>query len=151
MNPPRNGEGDRAKRGGGGAGSLRRPTVYTARKLRRQMTLPEAMLWKELRKRPGGLMFRRQHPIDPYVVDFFCGTAALAVEVDGAVHDGEEAVAYDQRRTGELERRGVQIHRVAAAEVMRDIDTVLASIIARAASPLHHAAHGPPPRPGEDF
>ena len=153
MNPPRDGEGDRAPkaRGGGGSGSLRRQAVDTARKQRRQMTLPEVLLWRELRKQPGGLKFRRQHPVDPYVVDFYCGAASLAIEVDGAVHDGHEAAAYDQHRAAELDRRGVRVHRIPAAEVLHDLDAVLASIIERVGSPLRQPFGLPPPRSGEDF
>ena len=58
-------------------------TVLKARALRRNMTLPEGMLWLELRKRPGGFKFRRQHPIGNYIVDFYCPAVRLVVEVDG--------------------------------------------------------------------
>ena len=57
-----------------------------ARKLRRKMTLPEVILWHWLRQRPEGLKFRRQHPTGPYVLDFFCSDARLAIEVDGEAH-----------------------------------------------------------------
>jgi very-short-patch-repair endonuclease len=59
-------------------------TFERARELRRQMSLPEIVLWQALRKaRLGGLRFRRQHPIGPYIVDFYCPAARLAIEVDG--------------------------------------------------------------------
>ena len=66
-----------------------RDIVKRARTLRSEMTLPEGVLWRELRKRPKGLKFRRQHPAGIYVLDFYCAAARLAVEVDGAVHDGQ--------------------------------------------------------------
>jgi very-short-patch-repair endonuclease len=149
--PPRNGEGDRAKRGGGGSSSLRRSTVYTARRLRKTMTPLEAALWQQLRRRPGGLKFRRQHPLDPYVVDFFCREAQLIVEVDGWAHDTEAVAERDRAREQALQGRGFAIVRIAAVEVMRDCTAVVTEILARAGSPLHQPSAGPPPRSGEDF
>ena len=84
------GEGDHAKHGGGGIPAVRAPTrtVRTARRLRRALSAPEARLWSRLRERaPGRPVFRRQHPIGPYVLDFYCAKARLAVEIDGASHD----------------------------------------------------------------
>jgi hypothetical protein len=87
--PPRNGEGDRAKRGGGGPPLLRTPIkqVKRARKLRREMSLPEVLLWQALRTRPGGLKFRKQFPIGAIIVDFACLERRLIVEVDGESHN----------------------------------------------------------------
>ncbi|MBD0414504.1 endonuclease domain-containing protein [Oryzicola mucosus] len=62
-------------------------TVAAARTLRSDMSLPEVLLWEQLRQlRLGGLRFRRQHPIGPYGLDFYCPKARLVVEVDGAHH-----------------------------------------------------------------
>ncbi|MEJ1968138.1 MAG: DUF559 domain-containing protein [Rhizomicrobium sp.] len=80
-----------AERGRGTArsaveGAVRAPilTFKRARALRRKMTLPEILLWQQLRGRKlRGLSFRRQHPVGPYILDFFCASAALAIEVDG--------------------------------------------------------------------
>jgi very-short-patch-repair endonuclease len=148
--PPRNGEGDRRNGGGGGRQQLQRPIVYTARKLRKEMTPPEAMLWQQLRQRPGGLKFRRQHPIDPYVVDFFCPVARLVMEIDGWAHDIAARAHEDEKRDQALSARGFSILRVAADEVLRDAAAVTSAILARAGSPLHQASPGPPPRAGED-
>ena len=62
QNPPRDGEGDRAKRGGGGSPNLRRPEVYEARRARREMSLPEVLLWQRLKGSPQGIAFRKKHP-----------------------------------------------------------------------------------------
>ncbi|HEY5818673.1 MAG TPA: DUF559 domain-containing protein [Mesorhizobium sp.] len=63
------------------------------------MSLPEVMLWDCLRAgRLEGLRFRRQHPIGPYVLDFFCAKGRLAVEVDGRHHDHPGEIAHDERR-----------------------------------------------------
>ena len=151
MNSPRNGEGDRAKRSGGGSDTLRKPETYAARKLRRRMSLPEVLLWQELRERPGGFKFRRQHPVGPYVGDFYAREAALVIEVDGQAHDGADAARRDEMRDREMAQRGLTVMRIRAAEVIQDMDGVVAAIVARAESPLHHASHGPPPRAGEDL
>ena len=130
---------------------MQRPIVYTARRLRREMTPPEAALWQVLRRRPGGLKFRRQHPFDPYVVDFFCREAALVVEVDGSAHDDPGRVQRDEKRDARLQVLGLRILRIPAAEIMRDATTVATEILARAGSPLYRPAAGPPPRSGEDI
>src|SRR5215212_4194348 len=62
-------------------------TVLRARALRRDMTLPEGMLWQVLRTRPDGLKFRRQHPIGRCVVDFYCPATRLVIELDGIGHE----------------------------------------------------------------
>ena len=124
--PPLAEEGDHAQRGGGGDQArplMRAPrsTVHRARQLRREMTLPEVLLWRDLRRgQLDGLLFRRQHPIGPYVLDFFCPAQALAVEVDGAVHDIEGQAAHDGRRDLWLARRGVRVLRFRAADVWSD-------------------------------
>jgi very-short-patch-repair endonuclease len=72
--------------------------VMKARELRRSPTLPEGLLWQQLRTRPGDLKFRRQHPIGFYVVDFYCPAARLIVEVDGESHGMGNRPARDARR-----------------------------------------------------
>ncbi len=154
FDPPRDGEGDRRPKagGGGGAGNLHRPTVYTARKLRRKMSLPEVLLWQRLRGSPGGVAFRKQHPTDPYVADFYCSAAKLIIEVDGQAHDRGDRPQRDEARDVFLRDRGYQLLRIAAEDVLKNPDGVAASIVAYAADPLHRRASraGPPPRAGED-
>ena len=153
-NPPRNGEGDRAQRGGG-ALAASRPNVERARSLRAQMSLPEILLWRDLRLRPGGFKFRRQHPIGGYVADFACLSARLLIEVDGEVHGDEAQCRIDALRQADLERTGFTVLRIAARNVLRDIDPIVRMIVARCESrpPLHHDAlrRGPPPRSGEEL
>jgi very-short-patch-repair endonuclease len=121
-----------------------------ARKLRRQMTLPEVMLWATLRTRPAGLKFRRQHPSGVYILDFYCGDARLAVEVDGEAHSRGDQPIRDEHRDEWLQRADVETLRVPASEILRNIDAVVNGIVARARArlPLHHPAApvGPPPR-----
>jgi very-short-patch-repair endonuclease len=153
VNPPRDGEGDRAQRGGGGYRQMRRPEVDRARKLRRAMSLPEVLLWQRLRGVTTDAKFRRQHQIGPYVVDFFCREASLVVEVDGAAHDAGNRPANDEVRDSFLRENGYNVIHIPAADVLRDADGVAAAIAALvlADTPLHHPADGPPPRAGEDL
>jgi very-short-patch-repair endonuclease len=85
----------------------RESTVKVARKLRSEMSLPETLLWQELRKRPGGHKFRRQHPAGEYVIDIYCAKAALAIEVDGKAHDSGQAVNHGAIRSRWLRRRAI--------------------------------------------
>ena len=103
-----------------------RETVEKARDLRRRMTPPEARLWVCLRgKRLAGLKFRRQHPIGPYILDFFCAEAKLAVEVDGESHADPDQSSHDRRRTVWLRERGLRVVRLAAEDVRVSLDGVV--------------------------
>ena len=132
-------------------------TTGKARRLRRAMPLPEILLWRVLRERPSGLKFRRQHPSGPYILDFFCSDARLAIEIDGEAHERGDRPARDAARDAWLRTAGIETLRIAAAEVLIDLDSVLRAILAAALArlPLHHPAApgGPPPRDelGEDF
>jgi very-short-patch-repair endonuclease len=121
-------------------------TLKRARALRRKMTLPEVLLWQQLRGgKLSGLQFRRQHPIGPYILDFFCPAARLAVEVDGRGHEDAEQFAHDQRRDEWLASEDIAVLRIAAVDILKDgnMENVLARI-ARAAAPST-AFGGPPP------
>src|SRR5258708_15655061 len=83
-----------------------------ARLLRREMTLPERLLWREIRGRRLGPRFRRQVPMEPYLVDFYCPHARLIVEVDGELH--AERQVEDARPTARLESRGYRVIRFQA-------------------------------------
>src|SRR5205823_13655903 len=81
--------------------------ISFARTSRKVPTLSEAQLWHELRSRKlAGLKFRRQHPLHPFIVDFFCPEHRLVVEVDGDVHDRSEIKVVDNSRQANLESRG---------------------------------------------
>ncbi len=97
------------------------------------MTPPELRLWSALRARPAGFKFRRQHPVGPYVLDFYCREAALAVEVDGIVHDMGSNPAGDARRDKWLAERGIMTLRILAADVL-DLDAVVRLITAECRS-----------------
>ena len=102
-----------------------------ARQLRREMDLPEVLLWRQLRGRQLlGLHFRRQHPVGRYILDFYCNQVKLAVEVDGYSHDVSDQPQRDQERDSWLAKRGVETVRIPARDVLKDMDGVLATIIA---------------------
>jgi very-short-patch-repair endonuclease len=103
-----------------------------ARRLRREMTLPEVLLWQRLRLKPNGFKFRRQHPARGYVLDFYCHEARLVVEVDGIAHDMGGRPESDERRNEQLERLGLRILRIPASAVLRDPDGVAAALLAQA-------------------
>ena len=155
QNPPRHGEGDRVKRGGGGPRILQTPIkqVKRARQLRRQMSLPEVLLWKALQPRPDGLKFRKQFPIGGLTVDFTCLSHRLIVEVDGEQHGMGDQPLRDQARDVILKREGFEVMRIPARDVLKNLDGVIRSIVARCSGvgPLHQPSAGPPPRAGEDL
>ena len=91
--------------------------VRFSRKLRAEMTAAERTLWGMLRRNQAGLRFRRQHPIGPYILDFYCPSARLCVEVDGPHHEELEQLEHDLARDAWLEAHGVHVLRVTAAEV----------------------------------
>ena len=70
-------------------------SVNRARELRKRLSPTEIRLWRVLRLRPEGLKFRKQHPFGPFVFDFYCRAAGLAIEVDGLAHDFAETAECD--------------------------------------------------------
>ena len=126
-------------------------TVARARALRREMTLPEVLLWGQIRgRRLDGIRFRRQHPIGPYVLDFYCEDARLAVEVDGDSHAQPEAVEHDRRRTEWLNLRGITVVRIAARDVLSKMAAVVDHIHRQVRDRPPPPRRGPPPPTGED-
>ncbi|WP_343698297.1 endonuclease domain-containing protein [Caulobacter sp.] len=108
-------------------------------------------LWHALRRGGlDGLKFRRQHPIGPYVLDFYCAALRLAVEVDGYNHCIGSRPRRDAVRDQWLSSQGVRTLRLPAHEVMRSVDDTLWAIRAYITDlPPPDAAHPPPPE-GED-
>jgi len=104
------------------------------------MTPPEVRLWLQLRRKIQGLRFRRQHPIGPFILDFYCDSVRLAVEVDGHTHWLGRAPLDDIERDQWLSHRGIRVLRLSASLVMNDMDTAIRTILAAADSK-------PPPHP----
>src|SRR5579883_540196 len=99
--------------------------VDNARRLRRDATDAEAMLWQMLRdRRFGGFKFRRQAPLPPYVVDFYCIQARLAVELDGGQHAETPHTIADEARCATLAMRGVRVLRFWNDDVLRNPEVV---------------------------
>jgi very-short-patch-repair endonuclease len=105
-----------------------------ARRLRREMTLPEVLLWQHLRKQPMGVKFRKQHPVGDYVVDFYCAAKRVAIEIDGKVHDHGDRPQRDDVRDARLRAMGLIVLHFSAADVLRDVETAADSIVRTCAS-----------------
>ena len=102
-------------------------TLETARILRRRMTETENLLWEKLRARQIlGLRFRRQHPIDFFIVDFYCHQARLVIEIDGEIHS--QQADYDDGREAHIEKYDIKVIRFTNFEVINDIEKVLDKI-----------------------
>ncbi len=104
-----------------------KPIIFErARVLRKNMTVAEKKLWNKLSRSQLGVRFKRQHPIDIFIADFYCHTYKLVVEVDGEYHKTQ--LDYDEGRTAELENLGITVIRFTNDEVMSDIDRVVEEI-----------------------
>jgi very-short-patch-repair endonuclease len=103
------------------------------------MSLPEVLLWRELRGQ--AVRWRKGHSAGPYTLDFFCAPARLAVEVDGEAHGTGDRPERDAERDAWLAARGVHVLRIPALEVLRDLDGVLRGLLAEV------GARVPPPPP----
>ena len=111
-------------------GKTTQPYVIAARELRQEPTEAEKILWEALRgKRLNGLKFRRQHPYEHYVLDFFCVEYQLAVELDGSVHGILDQAAYDEERTSFLNEHGLRVIRFRNEEVKKNLSSVLQRIV----------------------
>jgi very-short-patch-repair endonuclease len=127
-------------------------TIIRARRLRRRLSPPEAQLWIRLRARgPGRPLFRRQHPIGPYILDFYCARARLAIEIDGGSHDMGDQPERDARRDAWLLERGIETIRVRVADLRQSFDETLDAIEhmaqARCERQAPSPAFGGPPPP----
>src|SRR5688572_1831507 len=104
-------------------------TRKLARDLRRRMSLPEVLLWKQLKGRQlDGLLFRKQHPVGPYVLDFYCAAARLCVEVDGYTHSTGRHIDGDPARDGWLLKQGIRTLRLSAELVLQSTDDAVLTI-----------------------
>jgi ATP-dependent DNA helicase RecQ len=110
-----------------------------ARQLRRAGTLPERILWNVLRRHLlGGYKFRRQQPIGPYVADFYCEAARLAVELDGRSHEAREA--RDAIRDAFMKGQGIEVLRIHNKDLLQHREAIAETILrvadARAGRPV---------------
>jgi very-short-patch-repair endonuclease len=111
------------------------------------MTTPEVRLWNVLRQsRMEGLRFRRQHPIGRHILDFYCPSARLAIEVDGADHARYAQIRRDRARDAWLSARNIRVIRVQAGDALNDdaLDGFITMLIDVTRAPST-AFGGPPP------
>lgn len=100
-----------------------------ARSNRLYPTEAEALLWEALRdKKNGNFKFRRQHPIGPYILDFYCHASKLAIEIDGGYHNSKDQADYDKNRTVYLEQQGLKVIRFSNDQIVNNLDVVLEEI-----------------------
>jgi very-short-patch-repair endonuclease len=98
--------------------------IEFAREMRHEPTPGEKRMWRLLRhRRLAGFRFRRQHPVPPYIADFYCAVARLVVELDGDIHIGNEDA--DRRREEFLGRQGLRVIRFWNVTVADDPEGVL--------------------------
>jgi very-short-patch-repair endonuclease len=110
-----------------------------ANALRKNMTNAENILWEKLKnKQILNLRFRRQHPIDIFIADFYCHSVRLVIELDGEIHKTQ--IEYDKGRTAELERFDIQVIRFKNDEIKNNIETV----IKRIETTVNHRLKSPP-------
>jgi very-short-patch-repair endonuclease len=109
------------------------------------MSLPEVVLWQALRgSQIASLRFRRQHPVGPYIADFYCAASRLVVEIDGASHSGPDQERHDRARDRWMAANRVRVLRISASHVLDDeaLGGVLVEI-------EELAAAAPPPSTGD--
>ena len=99
------------------------------RYIRKNATDCERILWRHLRNRRfADYKFRRQHPVDPYVLDFYCPALKLAIELDGSGHDSRLRETHDRARTEFLARQEIAVVRFWNHQIREELDSVLEAI-----------------------
>lgn len=99
-----------------------------AQALRANETLAEKLLWAELSNKKLGAKFRRQHPLYKFIADFYCHSLRLVIEVDGGIHNSEEAKEYDENRTYLISEFDIEVIRFTNEEVVNGIENVINTI-----------------------
>jgi very-short-patch-repair endonuclease len=108
-----------------------KPHIFRlAEEMRTNPTEAEKILWKHVKKiRSLGYTFRRQHPIDIFIADFYCHRIKLVIEVDGEVHNDDQSREHDDGRTGHLERYGIKVIRFTNEQVIKNEELVVKQIL----------------------
>jgi len=104
----------------------KRDLFQKAENLRLNLTNAEKILWERLNRNQLGYRFKSQHPIDIFIVDFYCHKLGLVIEIDGKIHLLQHE--YDSGRTSELEKYGLKVIRFTNNEVINDIENVICKI-----------------------
>ena len=101
-----------------------------ARDLRKHMTHAEVLLWQGLKGHSReGFSFRRQHPIGPYIADFYCAKIKLIIEVDGQIHEREDRPQRDALRDQWFAENGIETMRISASDIMADSHDVSDGVV----------------------
>ena len=108
--------------------------IKRARAMRKELSLPEVSLWRELKGQPLGMKFRRQFPVLTYYADFACLSARLLIEIDGIAHDMGDRPERDERRDTELAAAGWHVIRIPATDVLKDVHAAAEIIVKLALS-----------------
>jgi len=117
-------------------------TTKRARELRQEMTWPEKLFWNRVKtKQLFSLKFRKQHPVGPYIVDFYCAELLLVIEIDGMSHTDLDA---DERRQRFLENMGCTVVRYTNDDVIDDVDSVIDDLENRLRMIMNHPPLTPP-------
>ena len=98
------------------------------RRLRKDQTRAEMVLWSRLRRKQSGYKFRRQHSFSKYIIDFYCPALLLAIEVDGNIHDEHTQRTYDELRQRYLEEHWIKVIRFKNEQVYYELESVLSVI-----------------------
>jgi very-short-patch-repair endonuclease len=117
---------------------------HNAEKLRKYQTESEYILWEQLKnKKLGGIKFRRQHPICRFVVDFYCHSSKLVIEIDGGIHKDTKVKENDKNRQAEIEELGLKVIRFSDSDVLFNTTKVLEEILAEVQiqKKLHETTH----------
>jgi very-short-patch-repair endonuclease len=118
--------------------------VKRARELRKEMSLPEVLLWVQLQRHPGGYKFRKQVPQHPYTLDFACLKTRLCIEVDGEAHNRGDQPQKDVARDRIMAVRGFRTLRLSAYEVLKNMEGCVVAIVTACDEAI-------PPRAGEEL
>jgi len=101
------------------------PLIFSnARELRKKLTPAEQVFWLWLKKNFPEYKFRRQHPISIYIADFYTHKHKLVIEIDGLIHNSEEAILNDEKRQNDLENLSLTVIRFTNDQVKNEIELV---------------------------
>ena len=107
------------------------PLIFAkAKQLRNNMTDAEMILWGYLRTKPFGYKFRRQHPIQQFIADFYCHPLQLVIEAVGMIHQKIETKISDKERDSALNSSGIKVIRFSNKEILNSMETVISTITA---------------------
>ena len=107
-----------------------KPSIFKlAKELRKNETVAEKILWSKLNNNQVlGLQFRRQHPINMFIADFFCPKLKLVIEVDGNIHDIPEIKEHDNGRSDFFNDHGIKVIRFTNEQILHEIDSTMKEI-----------------------